>query len=68
MTSSSGGKLEYRDGAIAVPSGPGLGVELDPDRVARYHELYRELGTYAFTGDPRRPGWVPMIPESDWPR
>ena len=42
-----GGKLEYRDGAIAVPSGPGLGVELDPDRVARYHELYRKLGPYA---------------------
>jgi D-galactarolactone cycloisomerase len=25
-----------RDGAIAVPRGPGLGVELDPDVVARY--------------------------------
>jgi glucarate dehydratase len=62
-----GGKLEYRDGAIAVPTGPGLGVELDPDRVAQYHELYGKLGTYIFTGDERRPGWVPMIPEADWP-
>jgi glucarate dehydratase len=62
-----GGKLEYRDGAIAVPTGPGLGVELDPDKVARYHELYLKLGPYPFTGDARRPDWVPMIPEWDWP-
>ena len=62
-----GGKLEYRDGAIAVPTGPGLGVELDPDKVAKYHELYRTLGPYPFTGDARRPEWVPMIPESNWP-
>lgn len=27
------GRLEIRDGAMAVPSGPGLGVELDPARV-----------------------------------
>ena len=38
-----------------------------PIAVARYHELYRKLGTYVFTGDERRPGWVPMIPEADWP-
>src|SRR5204862_4262658 len=27
---------QLRDGALAVPSGPGLGIELDPDAVARY--------------------------------
>jgi muconate cycloisomerase len=26
----------YRDGCLAVPGGPGLGVELDPAKVARY--------------------------------
>jgi glucarate dehydratase len=62
-----GGKMQYRDGAIEVPSGPGLGVELDPDRVARYHELYRKLGPYPYISDPRRTGWIPMIPERDWP-
>jgi glucarate dehydratase len=61
-----GGKLAYKDGAIAVPTGPGLGVELDPDRMARYHELYQQLGAYVFTGDTHRPDWVPMIPERDW--
>ncbi|MFC7535641.1 enolase C-terminal domain-like protein [Actinoplanes sp. GCM10030250] len=33
-----------RDGAIAVPSTPGLGVELDPDALAAAHELYLEHG------------------------
>src|SRR4029079_14206132 len=26
----------YRDGSLLVPSGPGLGVELDEEKVARY--------------------------------
>jgi muconate cycloisomerase len=26
----------FRNGALVVPKGPGLGVELDPDRVAEY--------------------------------
>ena len=26
----------YRDGRLAVPDGPGLGVELDPDKIAKY--------------------------------
>jgi muconate cycloisomerase len=28
--------FEYRDGFLIVPKGPGLGVELDPDKVAEY--------------------------------
>jgi muconate cycloisomerase len=28
--------LEYRDGALHLPDGPGLGIDLDEDRVARY--------------------------------
>ena len=28
--------LEYRDGALHLPEGPGLGIGLDEDRVARY--------------------------------
>jgi glucarate dehydratase len=31
-----------RDGAIAVPSTPGLGVELDRDALAAAHELFVE--------------------------
>jgi glucarate dehydratase len=57
-----GGLMPYVDGAIAVPQGPGLGVRLDPDRVGRYAELYRELGGYPYDRDPRRPGWYQLVP------
>jgi glucarate dehydratase len=36
--------LEIRDGSIAVPTGAGLGVELDPERLAEAHALYVEHG------------------------
>jgi glucarate dehydratase len=36
--------LQIRDGAIAVPTAAGLGVELDRDAVAAAHELYLEHG------------------------
>ncbi|HEU4770176.1 MAG TPA: enolase C-terminal domain-like protein [Pyrinomonadaceae bacterium] len=61
-----GGKLKYEDGAIAVPSGPGLGVKLDRDKVAEYNELYRRLGSYPYDQDPLRPGWIPTIPNDRW--
>lgn len=61
-----GGKLGYSDGTIAVPTGPGLGVELDPDRMARYAEYYRETGNYTYDRDPRRPGWFPLVPNERW--
>lgn len=57
-----GGKLRYRDGAIDVPTGPGLGVTLDRAKLAEYHELFRELGSYPYDQDPLRPGWSPLIP------
>jgi glucarate dehydratase len=60
--------LPIRDGRITVPSGPGLGVELDRDALASAHELYlaHGLGTrddtvamqYLLPGwrfDPKRP-------------
>ncbi|WP_431773681.1 glucarate dehydratase family protein [Streptomyces cucumeris] len=38
------GALEFREGAVAVPDGPGLGVEIDEDALARLHENYRRCG------------------------
>ncbi|WP_328883335.1 enolase C-terminal domain-like protein [Streptomyces sp. NBC_00299] len=38
------GTLELRDGTIAVPTGPGLGVELDHDTLDRLHGLYVDCG------------------------
>jgi glucarate dehydratase len=45
---------------------PGLGVTLDRAKLAEYHELYRELGTYAYDQDPLRPGWTPLVPNPRW--
>jgi glucarate dehydratase len=61
-----GGKLKYENGAIVVPSAPGLGVKLDRDRVAEYNELYRRLGSYPYDQDPLRSGWTPTIPNDRW--
>jgi glucarate dehydratase len=38
------GALDFRGGAVAVPGKPGLGVELDPDALARAHEDYVRCG------------------------
>ena len=43
--------------------GPGLGVELDRDKLAQYAELYKEVGGYTYDRDPGRPGWYSVIPE-----
>ena len=61
-----GGPLPYRDGAIAVPGGPGLGVRLDRAKLAEYGELYRSLGPYRYDQDPGRPGWTPLVPNDRW--
>ena len=61
-----GGKLRYDNGAIAVPTTPGLGVKLDRDKVAEYRELYQRLGSYPYDQDPLRPGWTPTIPNDRW--
>jgi glucarate dehydratase len=57
-----GGPLRYSGGAIAVPTGPGLGVRLDRDKLGRYHEEFRRLGSYPYDQDPLRPGWAPLLP------
>ena len=32
------------NGAVAVPTGPGLGIELDEDALARLHQQYLDCG------------------------
>jgi glucarate dehydratase len=59
-----GGKLKYREGCIAVPQGPGLGVEIDREKLRRYADYYRETGGYAYDRDPGRPRWFSMLPET----
>jgi len=40
----SGAKLPIREGRMRVPTGPGLGVDLDRDKLARAAEAYRKCG------------------------
>jgi glucarate dehydratase len=61
-----GGPMRYEGGAIAVPTGPGLGVRLDREKLGRYHELFRSLGGYPYDQDPLRPGWTPLVPNERW--
>lgn len=39
-----GGKLPIVEGAVEVPEGPGLGVEIDQAELARLHENYKICG------------------------
>jgi glucarate dehydratase len=39
-----GDNLRFQHGRLKVPAGPGLGVELDQDKLARAHEIYRKCG------------------------
>lgn len=63
--------LQIKDGAIAVPDTPGLGVDVDREALAAAHELYLEHGLGArddaaamqylipgWTFDPKRPALV----------
>jgi glucarate dehydratase len=61
-----GGRMVYEGGALAVPTGPGLGVRLDRERLGRYHEEFRRLGPYPYDRDPGRPGWAPLVPNDRW--
>ncbi|MBI4923289.1 MAG: hypothetical protein HY834_16225 [Devosia nanyangense] len=52
----------YEDGCMRVPEGPGLGVELDRDKLEKYHGDYLRDGAVNEFYDPRRPSWVPALP------
>jgi glucarate dehydratase len=60
------GALSFADGSVQVPKGPGLGVELDRDALARLHEQYLacELRNRDDTGYMQRidPGYEKKVP------
>jgi glucarate dehydratase len=59
-----GGKLPFQDGAMAVPLGPGLGVKLDEDALARFAETYArgEIGDRAEMMQAAEPEWLFLRP------
>jgi glucarate dehydratase len=58
-----GGLMRYENGRIAVPRGPGLGVRLDEDKMAKYEREFEKRGDYyaRFHADPYRPDWFPVV-------
>ena len=57
-----GPPLAIREGAMSIPTGPGLGVTLDRDKLARAHEVYqkrsmRRLDDRTLIRQPE-PGWT----------
>ncbi|QIP12710.1 glucarate dehydratase [Spirosoma aureum] len=58
-----GGLMKYENGCIKVPTGPGLGVTLDEDKMKHYEKYYEEKGDYyaRFHQDPYRPDWYPTV-------
>jgi glucarate dehydratase len=62
-----GGNWAFTDGCMAVPEGPGLGIRVDEDRVARMQEEYQRCGQTKRddVGYMRRmydPVWEPLRP------
>ena len=56
-----GGKLPIVDGAVAVPDGPGLGVEIDQAALRELHQNYLDCGLTERDDElamqVKRPGW-----------
>jgi L-alanine-DL-glutamate epimerase-like enolase superfamily enzyme len=63
VTVGFGGAESYVDGSVAPPDGPGLGVRLDEERVARYAELYRTDGAAFAFHDPDVLTKSPALPK-----
>ena len=60
-----GGKVAHIRGGMQVPTGPGLGVKLDRDKLMKYHELARKIQTVAQTsilGDASAVEHLPILP------
>jgi L-alanine-DL-glutamate epimerase-like enolase superfamily enzyme len=54
--------LPYENGELAVPDAPGIGVDLDRDKVGQYAELYQEKGQEFAFHDPAATA-TPVMPK-----
>lgn len=54
--------FRYVNGGFKVPSGPGLGVEIDPQKLQKYSRYHAEKGEAGEFLDPYRPEWSPTLP------
>ena len=58
--------FRFQEGCLEVPTGPGLGVELDEARLARFADFYRNRAMQARDDGlemmKRDPRWLPLRP------
>jgi glucarate dehydratase len=61
-----GPMFEIKDGYLDVPTGPGLGVELDEEKLAKYAEAYQKRRSHARDDvsamRERYADWLPLKP------
>jgi len=59
-----GNRYQYIEGNMAPRDLPGLGVELDEDKMEKYETEFRKIaqGDYGYPPDPKRPEWFPIVP------
>jgi glucarate dehydratase len=56
------GPFRPSDNVVPVPTGPGIGVTLDRDKLAHCHQLFVDHGSYNKFHDPDRPGVFRRLP------
>jgi glucarate dehydratase len=52
----------YDHGCFKVPDGPGLGVEIDAEKLEKYAQYHKQKGEAGEFLDPWRPMWSPTLP------
>jgi glucarate dehydratase len=61
--------FQFRDGKIDIWDAPGLGVTIDPDKLAAAHQAYKNRGSATMARDDvsamreRNPDWLPHMPK-----
>jgi glucarate dehydratase len=54
--------FQYEQGQFRVPDKPGLGVEIDREKLEKYARYYKEKGEAGEFLDYARPDWIPTLP------
>jgi glucarate dehydratase len=54
-----GGRFKFEEGSVAVPNGPGLGVELDRQALAQLHQNYLRCGLTKRDDEPEMQKKIP---------
>lgn len=59
-------RFTFENGELQVPSGPGLGVDVDEDKISKYSELYNEYGDYIYNSNSIDNNLTRTIPDRNY--